>query len=38
MRSTRAEAPEALMTSVDAGRILGISVDMVRLLGAGTTP
>jgi excisionase family DNA binding protein len=32
MRSTRAEAPDDLMTSVDAGRILGISVDMVRLL------
>jgi excisionase family DNA binding protein len=32
MTLTRAEAPDDLMTSVDAGRILGISVDMVRLL------
>ncbi len=26
------DGPEDLMTAVDAGRILGISVDMVRLL------
>jgi excisionase family DNA binding protein len=32
MGSARQEAPDDLMTAVDAGRILGISVDMVRIL------
>jgi hypothetical protein len=32
MTSTRADAPDDLMTAIDAGRILGISVDMVRVL------
>jgi predicted site-specific integrase-resolvase len=29
------DGPEDLMTAADAGRILGISVDMVRLLARG---
>jgi excisionase family DNA binding protein len=32
MISRRSEGPDDLMTAVDAGRILGVSVDMVRLL------
>jgi excisionase family DNA binding protein len=32
MNSRRIEGPDDLMTAVDAGRILGVSVDMVRLL------
>lgn len=32
MTSRRPEGPDDLMTAVDAGRILGVSVDMVRLL------
>ena len=32
MGSTRQESPDDLMTAVDVGRILGLSVDMVRIL------
>lgn len=32
MNSRRNEGPDDLMTAVDADRILGVSVDMVRLL------
>ncbi len=32
MKSRTSEGPDDLMTAVDAGRILGVSVDMVRLL------
>jgi excisionase family DNA binding protein len=32
MTSRKIEDPDDLMTAVDAGRILGVSVDMVRLL------
>jgi excisionase family DNA binding protein len=32
LKSAMSEGPDDLMTAVDAGRILGVSVDMVRLL------
>jgi excisionase family DNA binding protein len=35
MRLKKGEAPEDLMTAMDAGRILGVSVDMVRVLARG---